>query len=143
MNIQTTAFSISAEQKNRILTIITDMQRNFARIELIVVATTDGFVLTHSGARSAATPLVERCAAIVSSLSALSEAGGKELGGNRLDMTILNFNNLNLLTLKVKAPYQDLILAVAANTETSLGNLLWFTREAAEKIKNSISITME
>ena len=108
-------------------------------IQLAVLSTTDGFHVAAIGSKQDEPDLPEKFAVMASSLSALSEAAGKELGARHLDVAMLDFSGLQVLLRSVQARQKKFVLAVAADKTAVLGNLLWAVRECAHSIEEALN----
>ncbi|MDR0770190.1 MAG: roadblock/LC7 domain-containing protein [Burkholderiales bacterium] len=101
-------------------------------IQLILLATVDGFQLVVAGSRREDAELPEKFAAIASSMTALGEAAGKELGSSqRLEAVALDLIDLLVILRMVDGGDQQFVLAAAADKKIGLEALLKIVHDNA------------
>jgi predicted regulator of Ras-like GTPase activity (Roadblock/LC7/MglB family) len=113
---------------------------NMPELELITLATADGFSLAAVGSKSRENGFPEKFAAMVSSMSALSEAVGKELSAKKMNITAVDFEDKQIILSIVRDDSQSyaFVLAFVAAQNILLGNLIWAVRQCAQEIKDSL-----
>lgn len=77
---------------------------------------------------------VEKLAAMVSSLLALSEAVASEMGMKRCQYVIVDTESGALVTLRIPTTSQDLLMCVLCGDGVSLGSVLYAARESARSL---------
>ncbi len=108
-------------------------------IQLILLATVDGFQLAVAGSRREDTELSEKFAAIASSLTALSEAAGKELGSKqRLAVVALDVVDLRVILRVVDGGDRQFVLAAAAGRSVGLNALLEIVHDNARLLEDAL-----
>ncbi|MDR1528944.1 MAG: roadblock/LC7 domain-containing protein [Burkholderiales bacterium] len=129
---------IEKMQQLQIKKLLETTYREISSIQLIVLASVDGFNLATSGSKAQDFNLPEKFAAMASSMAALSQAAGKELDANHQSVTILDFKGLQIVLRIVKTSTNTFILAIAESKEIILGNLLVKARDCAQNIKEAL-----
>lgn len=76
----------------------------------------------------------EKLAAMVSSLLALSEAVTSEMGMKRCQYVIVDTESGALVTLRIPASSQDLLMCVLCGDGVTLGSVLYAARESARSL---------
>lgn len=76
----------------------------------------------------------EKLAAMVSSLLALSEAVTSEMGMKRCQYVIVDTESGALVTLRIPATSQDLLMCVLCGDGVTLGSVLYAARESARSL---------
>lgn len=76
----------------------------------------------------------EKLAAMVSSLLALSEAVTSEMGMKRCQYVIVDTESGALVTLRIPARSQDLLMCVLCGDGVTLGSVLYAARESARSL---------
>jgi predicted regulator of Ras-like GTPase activity (Roadblock/LC7/MglB family) len=109
-------------------------------LELAALASADGFSLAAAGSKSKENSFPEKFAAMVSSMSALSEAVGKEIGARELNITAVDFEDKQIVLCAIRSDNQScsFVLAFVAAQDILLGNLIWAIRQCAEEIKDTL-----
>lgn len=107
-------------------------------VQLALLASTDGFQLASAGSKNSVPDLAEKFAAMASSMSALNEAAGKELGAAELDTAVMDFKDLQMILRKLQSGSHEFVLAFASSKAIVLGNLLWTARECAHGIEEAL-----
>mgnify|MGYP003591613949 CR=1 FL=1 len=100
-------------------------------VESAAIVTGDGFEIA-SILRNGIS--VEKLAAMVSSLLALSEAVASEMGKDRCQYVIVDTESGALVTLRIPANGHDLLMCVLCGDGVSLGSVLYATRESARAL---------
>jgi len=77
---------------------------------------------------------VEKLAAMVSSLLALSEAVTSEMGLKRCQYVIVDTESGALVTLRIPTRSHDLLMCVLCGDGVSLGSVLYAARESARSL---------
>lgn len=83
---------------------------------------------------------VEKLAAMVSSLLALSEAVTSEMGMKRCQYVIIDTEAGAVLTLRIPAKSKDLLMCVLCGDGVSLGSVLYAARESARSLAQRLLI---
>ncbi|MDR2016155.1 MAG: roadblock/LC7 domain-containing protein [Burkholderiales bacterium] len=109
-------------------------------IQLILLATVDGFQLVVAGSQRNDTELPEKFAAIASSMTALSEAAGQELGTKkRLEAVALDLVDLWVILRMVNGDQeQRFVLAAVAEKKVGLGKLLRIVHDNALLLEEAL-----
>ncbi|MDR0247022.1 MAG: roadblock/LC7 domain-containing protein [Burkholderiales bacterium] len=108
-------------------------------IQLILLATVDGFQQVVAGSQRADTELPEKFAAIASSMMALGEAAGKEVGSKkRLEAVVLDLTDLRVILRMVDGGKQQFVLATVADRKASLSVLLKIVYENARLLEEAL-----
>jgi len=102
-----------------------------AGIESAAIVTGDGFEV--ASVMRGPTP-VEKLAAMVSSLLALSEALVAEVGKHRCNDVIVDTDNGCIVVLRVPARGHDLLLCALCGDAATLGSVLFAARESARAL---------
>lgn len=123
-------------QELRIQRILENTCQSVMEIQLIVLASIDGFNLASSGRMIDQDPeLPEKFAAMSSSMAALSNAIGKEFESQKhFSVAIADYENLQVVLRTVNSRSGSFVLAVAASKNIILGNLLSELRDCTKKI---------
>lgn len=100
-------------------------------VDTAAVVTGDGFEVASVLREHVS---VEKLAAMVSSLLALSEAVTSEMGLKRCQYVIVDTESGALLTLRVPTRGQDLLMCVLCGDGVSLGSVLYAVRESARAL---------
>jgi len=108
-------------------------------IRLILLATVDGFQLVTAGNRRKDNDLAEKFAAIASSMSALAEAAGKELGSKKnLESVALDLVDLRVALRMVDGGKQQFVLAAAADKKIELQALVKIVHDNAFLLEEAL-----
>jgi len=108
-------------------------------IRLILLATVDGFQLVTAGNRHKDSDLAEKFAAIASSMSALAEAAGKELGSKKkLESVALDLTDLRVALRMVDGGKQQFVLAAAADKKIELQALVKIVHDNAFLLEEAL-----
>jgi uncharacterized protein len=100
-------------------------------VDTAAVVTGDGFEVASVLREHVS---VEKLAAMVSSLLALSEAVTSEMGMQRCQYVIVDTESGALLTLRVPTRSQDLLMCALCGDGVSLGSVLYAVRESARAL---------
>lgn len=127
-------------QELRTQKILEDMCKDVTAIQLIVLASVDGFNLAAAGKMAAENPeLPEKFAAMASSMAALSNAAGTEFETKEhFSVTISDYKSLQIVLRAINSRSASFVLAVAASKNIVLGNLLLEIRDCTQKIKAAL-----
>ncbi|MCL2310105.1 MAG: roadblock/LC7 domain-containing protein [Proteobacteria bacterium] len=108
-------------------------------IQLILLATVDGFQLVVAGSRREDAELPEKFAAIASSMAALSDAAGKELGSEkRLATVVLDLGDLRVILRMVDGGKQQFVLATVAESKVGLDTLSKIVHDTALLLEEAL-----
>ena len=105
-------------------------------VQLITLASIDGFSIVSMGNKNNEQGLPGKFAAIASSMGSLGVAAGKEFGATDLKISIFDFSTLHLVLRLVKGKSNHFVLAIAAEKKTALGKLLWVARECTDELED-------
>jgi|GEM_PF-1350103 Uncharacterized distant relative of homeotic protein bithoraxoid len=115
-----------------------DICRSMKAIQLVVLASVDGFNLAASGKMIDEDPeLSEKFAAMSSSMAALGNAVGAELKSSEpFSVVIADYKELQVVLRTVNVRSGSFVLAAAASKSVVLGNLLLEIRDCTQKIRD-------
>lgn len=100
-------------------------------VDTAAVVTGDGFEVASVLREQVS---VEKLAAMVSSLLALSEAVTSEMGMDRCQYVIIDTESGALVTLRIPTGSQDLLMCALCGDSVSLGSVLYAVRESARAL---------
>ena len=107
-------------------------------VESAAIVTGDGFEIA-SILRNGIS--VEKLAAMVSSLLALSEAVASEMGKDRCQYVIVDTESGALVTLRIPAERHELLMSVLCGNTATLGAVLYAARDCAHALAARLPTT--
>ena len=110
---------------------VDDLVMTHAEIRGAVIATTDGFEIA---ARVDANVSVAKLAAMISSLSALSEAVSRECDIGSCRDLVIDAENGRLLLMDASTAVRQRVLAVLSYNTQMLGQVLWAVRGCRDAV---------
>lgn len=124
----------SVEPQTQLQSLVDGAFKNNFGISFIGLATLDGFDLCAS-------PGIEetidrdKLAAIASSVYALSEASARQIMGDDLEITTMEFSSGHFLFLKTLYQNKPCVLSVFASRKLSLGEARYTAKKLSDAIK--------
>lgn len=105
-------------------------------IKAIVVATEDGFEVA---ARMQNTAQISRLSAMASSLAALGAMAGEESQLGVCQSLLMQASDGLIVIVQVKRPDVSLILSVITGRDAVVGQVLYFSKKAAQTLQDAIA----
>lgn len=103
-------------------------------IKAVVVSTEDGFEVA---ARTENTAQVARLSAIASSLAALGAVAGEESRLGVCNSLVIEAEHGHIVMVQARHPVVDLIVSVVTGRDAIIGQVLYFTKQAALALRES------
>ena len=124
--------SISAHLKSACDRALNELMQEVKGIKAVVVATEDGFEVA---ARVENTAQVARLSAMASSLAALGAMAGEESRLGVCHSLVMEAAEGFIAIVQVRRPDVSLIVSVVAGRDAVVGQLLYFSKQAASKLQ--------
>ena len=124
--------SISAHLKTACDRALNELMQEVKGIKAVVVATEDGFEVA---ARVENTAQVARLSAMASSLAALGAMAGEESRLGVCHSLVMEAAEGFIAIVQVRRPDVSLIVSVVAGRDAVVGQLLYFSKQAASKLQ--------
>jgi uncharacterized protein len=100
----------------------------------VVISTEDGFEVA---ARVENTAQVARLSAMASSLAALGAIAGEESNLGACDSLVIEATDGHIVMLQARRTDVSLIMSVVASREAIMGQVLYFSKQAARKLEQA------
>lgn len=101
-----------------------------------VAASVDGFVVAEASLQEANG---ERLAAMSSSATAVADAVISELGYEKMEAVVIDASKGKIIVLSAPTPKQDLVFLCACNSDALIGQVLYSTKSAVNRIIQAFS----
>lgn len=101
-----------------------------------VASSVDGFVVAEASLQDANG---ERLAAMSSSATAVADAVISELGYEKMEAVVIDASKGKIIVLSAPTPKQDLVFLCACNSDALIGQVLYSTKSAANRIIQALS----
>ena len=126
--------SISAHLKSACDRALNELMQEVKGIKAVVVATEDGFEVA---ARVENTAQVARLSAMASSLAALGAMAGEESRLGVCHSLVMEAAEGFIAIVQVRRPDVSLIVSVVAGRDAVVGQLLYFSKQAARSLQDA------
>ena len=126
--------SISAHLKTACDRALNELMQEVKGIKAVVVATEDGFEVA---ARVENTAQVARLSAMASSLAALGAMAGEESRLGVCHSLVMEAAEGFIAIVQVRRPDVSLIVSVVAGRDAVVGQLLYFSKQAARSLQDA------
>lgn len=100
-------------------------------VKAVVICTEDGFEVAARAENNAQT---SRLSAMASSFSALGTLVGDESQLGKCNNVVIDTDDGYILILQIRHPEQALTLCVTAGNDSVMGQLLYFSKQAAQSV---------
>ena len=108
------------------------LMRDVRGVKAVLISTEDGFEVS---ARVENTAQVARLSAMASSLAALGAMAGEESQLGTCNSLVMEASEGFIAIIQVRCPEMSLILSVVAGTHAVIGQVLYFSKQAARMIE--------
>lgn len=113
-----------------------ELLRSCKGLVTCVAASVDGFVVAEASLQEANG---ERLAAMSSSATAVADAVISELGYEKMEAVVIDASKGKIIVLSAPTPKQDLVFLCACNSDALIGQILYSTKSAANRIIKALS----
>jgi len=125
---------IDPAQQAGALAVIDRLMQEVKGIKAVVVSTEDGFEIDS---RTENTAQVARLSAVASSLAALGAVAGEESQLGACDSIVVEAENGQIVMVQARGDALDLIVSVVTGRDAIIGQVLYFTKQAALTLHRS------
>lgn len=125
------AFTLDPSIKNCATAAVEDIMREVKSAKAVVIATEDGFEVASRVENAAQT---SRLSAMASSFSALGALVGEESQLGQCNNVVIDAAEGYILILQIRNPKLVLTMCVVAGSDTVMGQMLYFSKQAAQTI---------
>ncbi|MES2946620.1 MAG: roadblock/LC7 domain-containing protein [Pseudomonadota bacterium] len=129
-----TSISIPPEVRSVAEAVIEKLRDEVRGIKAVLVSTEDGFELAS---RVENTAQVDRLSAMASSLVVLGALAGEESSLGQCDSVTIEATSGYIIMLQVRHHSMGLILSVITSREVVLGQVLYFSKQAAAELQRA------
>ena len=125
---------IDPAQQAGALAVIDRLMQEVKGIKAVVVSTEEGFEIAS---RTDHTAPVARLSAVASSLAALGAVAGEESQLGACDSIVVEAENGQIVMVQARGDALDLIVSVVTGRDAIIGQVLYFTKQAALTLHRS------
>ena len=125
---------IDPAQQAGALAVIDRLMQEVKGIKAVVVSAEDGFEIAS---RTENTAQVARLSAVASSLAALGAVAGEESQLGACDSIVVEAENGQIVMVQARGEVLDLIVSVVTGRDAIIGQVLYFTKQAALTLQRS------